>query len=113
MSAMMKGIDECSYEEFELSLKVGVGAVLSVEAVCPYFSAGACIVNISSSRTDEPAADGVLQRGKRRYLRSDACGKFLFGQGAELSVPGVPIRNTGYIPTDADQTGRPGRQRTT
>lgn len=48
---LMKGIDECSYEEFELALKVGVAAPFYLSKLfAPYFSAGACIVNISSSR---------------------------------------------------------------
>ena len=48
---LMKGIDECSYEEFELALKVGVTAPFYLSKLfAPYFSDGASIVNISSSR---------------------------------------------------------------
>ena len=48
---MMKGIDDCSYEEFEHALSVGVTAPFYLAKLfAPYFSEGASIVNISSSR---------------------------------------------------------------
>ena len=48
---LMKGIDNCSYEEFNYALKVGVTAPFYLTKLFqPYFSEGAVIVNISSSR---------------------------------------------------------------
>ena len=48
---LMKGIDECSYEEFQYALSVGVTAPFYLtKLLLPYFSQGASIVNISSSR---------------------------------------------------------------
>ena len=48
---MMRGIDECSYEEFEYALKVGVTAPFYLAKLfAPHFRAGGSIVNISSSR---------------------------------------------------------------
>ena len=48
---LMKGIDDCSYEEFEYALSVGVTAPFYLSKLfLPYFSAGASIINISSSR---------------------------------------------------------------
>ena len=48
---MMCGIDSGSYEDFEYALRVGVTAPFYLSKLfAPYFSAGACIVNISSSR---------------------------------------------------------------
>lgn len=48
---MMKGIDSCSYEEFRYALSVGVTAPFYLSKLfAPYFSEGASIVNISSSR---------------------------------------------------------------
>lgn len=48
---LMKGIDTCSYEEFEYALKVGVTAPFYLtKLLLPYFAEGASIVNISSSR---------------------------------------------------------------
>ena len=47
----MKGINDCSYEEFMNALAVGVGAPFYLAKLfLPYFSEGASIVNISSSR---------------------------------------------------------------
>lgn len=48
---LMKGIDECTYEEFQYALSVGVTAPFYlVKLLAPYFSKGASVVNISSSR---------------------------------------------------------------
>lgn len=48
---IMKGIDECTYEEFANALAVGVAAPFYLSKLfSPYFNAGAAIVNISSSR---------------------------------------------------------------
>ena len=48
---IMKGIDECTYVEFEYALKVGVTAPFYLTKLfMPYLSDGASIVNIASSR---------------------------------------------------------------
>ena len=48
---LMKGIDACSYEEFQYALAVGVTAPFYLSKLfAPYFRKGACIINISSSR---------------------------------------------------------------
>lgn len=48
---VMRGIDECSYEEFQYALSVGVTAPFYlVKLLKDNLSAGASIVNISSSR---------------------------------------------------------------
>ena len=48
---LMKGIAECSYEEFNYALRVGVTAPFYLTKLfLPYFSPDAAIVNISSSR---------------------------------------------------------------
>ncbi|MBP5362001.1 MAG: SDR family oxidoreductase [Ruminococcus sp.] len=48
---LMKGIDECSYEEFQYALSVGVTAPFYLSKLfMPYFSNGGSIINISSSR---------------------------------------------------------------
>ena len=48
---LMKGINECSYEEFQYALSVGVTAPFYLtKLIAPYFAEGAAIVNISSSR---------------------------------------------------------------
>lgn len=48
---LMKGIDECTYDEFNYALRVGVTAPFYLTKLfLPYFAPGATIVNISSSR---------------------------------------------------------------
>ena len=48
---LMKGIGECSYEEFNYALRVGVTAPFYLTKLfAPYFAPSAAIVNISSSR---------------------------------------------------------------
>ena len=48
---LMKGIDECNYEEFQYAMSVGVTAPFYLSKLfSPDFAEGAAIVNISSSR---------------------------------------------------------------
>lgn len=48
---LMKGIAECSYEEFQYALSVGVTAPFYlVKLLVPHLAEGASIINISSSR---------------------------------------------------------------
>ena len=48
---LMKGIDECTYEEFQYALSVGVTAPFYlVKLLMPHLAEGASIINISSSR---------------------------------------------------------------
>ncbi len=48
---LMKGLAECSYEEFQYALSVGVTAPFYLAKLfAPHFTEGAAIVNISSSR---------------------------------------------------------------
>ena len=48
---LMRGIDDCSYEEFQYALAVGVTAPFYLSKLfAPHFREGACIINISSSR---------------------------------------------------------------
>ena len=48
---LFKGIDKCTYEEFNYALRVGVSdAFLLTKLFMPYFAQGASIINISSSR---------------------------------------------------------------
>ena len=47
----MKGIDSCSYDEFNYALQVGVTAPFYLAKLfLPYFAEGASIINMSSSR---------------------------------------------------------------
>ena len=48
---LMKGIDECSWEEFSYALAVGVTAPFYLtKLLAPHFAPGASVINLSSSR---------------------------------------------------------------
>ena len=48
---LMKGIDECTYEEFQYAMSVGVTAPFYLSKLfVPHFAKGAVVINISSSR---------------------------------------------------------------
>ena len=48
---LFKGIGECTYEEFNYALRVGVSAAfLLTKLFMPYFDSGSSVINISSSR---------------------------------------------------------------
>ena len=48
---IMRGIEECTYEEFQYALSVGVAAPFYLSKLfAPYMPAGSSILNISSSR---------------------------------------------------------------
>lgn len=48
---LMQGIDECTYEQFNYALRVGVTAPFYLtKRFAPYFAPGASVINISSSR---------------------------------------------------------------
>lgn len=48
---LMKGLEDCSYEEFNYALRMGVTAPFYLTKLfAPYFAPGGAIVNISSSR---------------------------------------------------------------
>ena len=48
---LFKGINDCTYDEFNYALRVGVSApFLLTQLFLPFFTSGAAIVNISSSR---------------------------------------------------------------
>ena len=48
---LMKGLDDCTWEDFDYALKVGVAAPFYLTKLfAPHFAPGASVVNISSSR---------------------------------------------------------------
>lgn len=48
---LMKGIDECTYEQFNYALRVGVAAPFYLtKRFAPYFAPDASVINVSSSR---------------------------------------------------------------
>ena len=65
---LMKGIDDCTYEEFQYAMSVGVTAPFYLAKLfTPYFTEGAAIVNISSSR------DRMSQPQTESYTAAKGC----------------------------------------
>ena len=89
---LMKGLDTCTYEEFNYALRVGVSAPFYLTKLfTPYFAPGAAIVNISSSRDrmSQPqtesytAAKGgisALTHGLAVSLAGKSAGQFRFSR---------------------------------
>ena len=90
---LMKGIDACSYEEFQHALAVGVTA----PAVFPGRRIDRQYFLIQGP--DEPAADRELYGGQGRHCRTDACtgsqpcrkspGEFHFPRVDRHGIPGL------------------------
>ena len=107
---MMKGIDECSYEEFQHALAVGVTAPFYLSKLfAPYFREDACIINISSSR------DRMSQRQTESYTAAKggiaalthALAVSLAGKARVNSISPGWIDTTGSGITGADAAQQP------
>ena len=94
---LMKGITDCSYEEFSAALAVGVTAPFYLsKRFLPYFTEGASIVNISSSR------DRMSQPQTESYTAAKG-GIAALTHGLAVSLSGKVRVNSispGWIDTD-------------
>lgn len=113
---LMRGIDTCSYEDFEYALKVGVTAPFYLSKLfLPYFSEGGSIVNISSSRDrmSQPQTESYTAAKGGISALTHALAVSLGGRIRVNSVsPGwIDNTDTVYHGPDADQhpAGRVGR----
>ena len=92
-----KGIDTCSYEEFQQALAVGVTAPFYLSKLfAPYFTEGASIINISSSR------DRMSQPQSESYTAAKG-GIAALTHGLAVSFAGKVRVNSvspGWIDTD-------------
>ena len=113
---LMKGIESCSYEDFQKALSVGVTAPFYLtKLLMPYFRPGASVVNISSSR------DRMSMPGPESYTAAKggisalthAMAVSLAGRARVNSIsPGwIDTYGTAYSGPDALQqpVGRVGR----
>lgn len=115
---IMKGIDECSYEEFEYALRVGVTAPFYlVKLLLPYLSRGASVINISSSRDrmSMPQTESYTAAKGGIAALTHAMAVSLAGKARVNSIsPGwIDTTGTEYQGADATQhpvcrVGRPG-----
>lgn len=112
---LMKGIDECSYEEFNYALRVGVTAPFYLTKLfTPHFAPGAAIVNISSSRDrmSQPQTESYTAAKGGISALTHALAVSLAGRVRVNSIsPGwIDTDYTVYQGPDADQqpAGRVG-----
>ncbi len=112
---LMKGIDECSYEEFNYALKVGVTAPFYLSKLfAPYFSEKASIINISSSRDrmSQPQTESyTAAKGGIAALTHALAASFAGKVRVNSISPGwIDTNYTVYQGPDADQqpAGRVG-----
>ncbi len=112
---LMKGIDECSYEEFEYALAVGVTAPFYlVKLFMPHLADGASIINISSSRDrmSQPQTESYTAAKGGIAALTHALAVSLAGRARVNSIsPGwIDTAHTTYKGSDATQhpAGRVG-----
>ena len=113
---LFKGIDDCSYEEFNYALRVGVTAPFFLTKLfMEHFAEGAAIVNISSSRDrmSQPQSESYTAAKGGIAALTHALAVSLSGRVRVNSIsPGwIETRGTVYTGSDADQhpAGRVGR----
>ncbi|MDO5426128.1 MAG: SDR family oxidoreductase [Eubacteriales bacterium] len=112
---LMRGIDICTYEEFDYALRVGVTAPFYLSKLFrPYFAPGASIVNISSSRDrmSQPFTESYTAAKGGIAALTHALAASLAGKVRVNSIsPGwIDTRYTVYTGPDAAQhpAGRVG-----
>ncbi len=112
---LFKGIDTCSYEEFNAALRVGVSsAFLLTQLFLPYFAPGASVVNVSSSRDrmSQPQSESYAAAKGGIAALTHALAVSLAGRVRVNSVsPGwIDTERRGYEGADALQqpVGRVG-----
>ena len=98
----MRGIDSCSFEEFNHALKVGVTAPFYLTKLfLPYFAEGASIINMSSSR------DRMSQPFTESYTAAKG-GIAALTHALAVSLAGKVRVNSispGWIDTDYEEYG--------
>ena len=112
---LMKGIDACSWEEFNYALRVGVTASFYLTKLfAPHFAPGAAVVNISSSRDrmSQPQTESYTAAKGGISALTHALAVSLAGKVRVNSIsPGwIETGDTVWTGPDADQqpAGRVG-----
>ncbi|MBR2550809.1 MAG: SDR family oxidoreductase [Clostridiales bacterium] len=107
---LMKGIDECSYEDFQYALSVGVTAPFYLtKLLMPYFADGASIVNISSSRDrmSQPQTESYTAAKGGIAALTHALSVSLAGKARVNSISPGWIDTTGSDITGPDASQQP------
>ena len=110
-----KGIDECTYEEFQYAMSVGVTAPFYLtKLLLPHLAEGASVVNISSSRDrmSQPQTESYTAAKGGIAALTHALAMSLAGKARVNSIsPGwIDTTGSGYCGADAAQqpAGRVG-----
>ena len=110
-----KGIDECTYEEFQYAMSVGVTAPFYLtKLLLPHLAKGASVVNISSSRDrmSQPQTESYTAAKGGIAALTHALAVSLAGKARVNSIsPGwIDTTGSGYCGADAAQqpAGRVG-----
>ena len=104
---VMRGIDECSYEEFQYALAVGVTAPFYLtKLLMPYFDPSASVVNISSSRDrmSQPQTESYTAAKGGIAALTHAMAVSLAGKARVNSISPGWIDTTGSDITGPDAT---------
>ena len=105
---LMKGIDECTYEEFQYAMDVGVTAPFYLtKLLLPHLAEGASVVNISSSRDrmSQPQTESYTAAKGGIAALTHALAVSLAGKARVNSIsPGwIDTAYTTYAGSDATQ----------
>ncbi|MBR6090747.1 MAG: SDR family oxidoreductase [Anaerolineaceae bacterium] len=107
---LMKGIDDCSWEEFSRALSVGVTAPFYLtKLLMPYFAPGACVINISSSRDrmSQPRTESYTAAKGGIAAMTHAMAVSLAGKVRVNSISPGWIDTTGSVISGADALQQP------
>ena len=107
---LMKGIDECTWEEFSYALAVGVTAPFYLtKLLAPYFAPGASVVNIASSRDrmSQPQTESYTAAKGGIHALTHAMAVSLAGQARVNSISPGWIDTTGSEITGPDALQQP------
>ena len=107
---LMKGIDDCSWEEFSRALAVGVTAPFYLtKLLAPYFAPGAAVINMASSRDrmSQPQTESYTAAKGGIAALTHAPAVSLAGKARVNSISPGWIDTTGSEITGADAAQQP------
>jgi len=107
---MMKGIDDCTWDEFSYALAVGVTAPFYLtKLLIPHFSSGASVINIASSRDrmSQPQTESYTAAKGGITALTHAMAISLAGKARVNSISPGWIDTTGSNITGADALQQP------
>ena len=107
---LMKGLDDCTWEEFSYALAVGVTAPFYLtKLLIPHFAPGASIINISSSRDrmSQPQTESYTAAKGGIAALTHALAVSLAGKARVNSISPGWIDTTGSTITGPDATQQP------